>query len=182
MESKAKMFGHPIHPMLIVFPLGLLATSFLFDVIGLLTSDASLARTAFYMIGVGVIIGLAAGIFGLIDWLAIPGRTRAKGIGLLHGLGNLTVLGFFGASWLMRRDAPEAPEAAALILSLLGVALVTVTGWLGGELVNRLGVGVDKGANLNAPNSLSGQSASGHYSHIEPEESEQQYDRTATPT
>lgn len=182
MESKAKMFGHPIHPMLVVFPLGLLTTSFLFDVIGLLTSDSSLARTAFYMIGVGVIAGILAGIFGLIDWLMIPVRTRAKGIGLWHGLGNLVVLGFFGASWLMRRDAPETPEAAALILSLVGVALVTVTGWLGGELVDRLGVGVDKGANLNAPNSLSGQPASSDGLHIDVEESEQQYERTATPT
>jgi hypothetical protein len=68
-------------------------------------------------------------------------------------------LGLFILSWLNRRDAPQSPEAAAFILSFLGGGLTVVTGWLGGELVDRLGVGVDKDANLNAPNSLSGRPA-----------------------
>jgi uncharacterized membrane protein len=159
MESKTKLLGHPIHPMLVGFPIGLLVTSLLFDVIALLTSESSLAVAAFYMIGAGVIGGLVSAVFGLIDWLAIPLRTRAKGIGLWHGLGNVVVVGLFILSWLNRRDAPQAPEAAALILSLLGVGVMGITGWLGGELVDRLGVGVDRGANLNAPNSLSGKPA-----------------------
>jgi uncharacterized membrane protein len=96
-----------------------------------------------------------AAIFGLIDWIAIPLRTRAKGIGLWHGLGNVILLGFFGASWFIRRDTPEAPVAAALVLSVLGMLMSVVTGWLGGELVYRLGVGVDKNADLSAPNSMS---------------------------
>jgi uncharacterized membrane protein len=154
-ESKAKLLGHPIHPMLVVFPLGLLVTSVLFDIIGLLTTETSLTSAAFYMIGVGVVVGVIAAIFGLIDWISIPLRTRAKGIGLWHGLGNALMLGFFGASWFMRRDAPEAPAAAALVLSVLGVLLSAVTGWLGGELVYRMGVGVDKDAALSAPNSMS---------------------------
>ncbi len=124
MESKAKLFGHPIHPMLIVFPLGLLVTSLIFDLIALLTNEASLAVASFYMIGAGVIGGLLAAVFGLIDWLAIPPGTRAKSIGLWHGLGNVLVTGFFILSWFLRRDAPEAPEAPALILSLLGAAHV----------------------------------------------------------
>jgi uncharacterized membrane protein len=159
MESKTKFLGHPIHPMLIVFPLGLFVTSLAFDLIALLTSEASLAFAAFYMIGAGVIGGLVAAVFGLIDWLAIPLRTRAKAIGLWHGLGNVVVLGFFILSWINRREAPQTPQAAALILSLLGVGLSVITGWLGGELVDRLGVGIDKGANLNAPNSMSGRPA-----------------------
>ena len=182
MESKVKLLGHPIHPMLVVFPLGLFITSLFFDLIALLTSETSLALASFYMIGAGAIGGLLAALFGLIDWLAIPVRTRAKAIGLWHGLGNAVVTGFFILSWFLRRDAPAAPEAAALILSLLGVALGAITAWLGGELVDRLAVGVDKGANLNAPSSLSGRpayTADTPETHVRAIESEQ-YDETRT--
>jgi uncharacterized membrane protein len=62
----------------------------------------------------------------------------------------------FAASWLVRRDDPAQPETLAIVLSVAGGALSLVTGWLGGELVDRLGVGVDDGANLNATSSLRG--------------------------
>ena len=88
--------------------------------------------------------------------VVVPVLNGAKTIGALHGLGNVVVLLLFAASWLIRRAVPEAPTTTALILSFGGVALATVTGWLGGELVSRLGVGVDDGANQNAPSSLQG--------------------------
>jgi len=160
MESRVKLFGHPIHPMLIVFPLGLLATSFIFDIIYLVNHNSQWATTAFYLITAGIVGGLLAAVFGFLDWLGIPSNTRAKNIGLIHGLGNVIVVILFIASWLMRRNAPQAPENTALILSFLGILLAVVTGWLGGELVDRLGVGVDRGAHLNSPNSLSGRPAS----------------------
>jgi uncharacterized membrane protein len=95
-------------------------------------------------------------VFGLIDFLAIPGATRAKRIGTIHGVGNVIVVVIFAASWLLRRDDPARPETLAIVLSALAAALATVTGWLGGELVDRLAVGVDDGANLDAPSSLHG--------------------------
>jgi uncharacterized membrane protein len=159
MESRAKLFGHPIHPMLIPFPLGLLATSLVFDVIHRLTGNESWAEVAYWMIVAGIIGGLAAAPFGWIDWFAIPDGTRAKSIGLWHGVGNVVVLALFAVSWLLRRDAPAEPGVLAFVLSLAGVALAVVTGWLGGELVDRLGVGVDRGANLDAPSSLSNRPA-----------------------
>jgi hypothetical protein len=64
-------------------------------------------------------------------------------------------------SWFLRRPAPEHPSGAALALGFIGVALALATGWLGGELVDRLGVGVDSGAHLDAPSSLSGRPARG---------------------
>ncbi len=160
MESRAKLFGHPIHPMLIPFPLGLLATSVVFDIIHRLTGNEPWAEVAYWMIVAGIIGGLAAAPFGWIDWFAIPDGTRAKAIGLWHGVGNVFVLVLFAVSWFLRRDAPDQPELLAFVLSLAGVALAAFTGWLGGELVDRLGVGVDPGANLNAPSSLSGRPAS----------------------
>jgi uncharacterized membrane protein len=159
MESKAKLLGHPIHPMLIVFPLGLLATSLIFDIIALAADNATLFIASYWMIAAGVIGGLLAAIFGLVDWLAIPNKTRAKEIGLWHGVGNVIVTALFAISWFLRRPAPDHPPATALLLSVIAVGMALVTGWLGGELVNRLGVGVDDGAHVNSPSSLSGRPA-----------------------
>jgi uncharacterized membrane protein len=154
MESRAQLFGHPIHQMLIVFPLGLLATALLFDIGFLATSDSSWSEISYWMIAAGIMGGLVAAPFGFIDWLAIPAGTRAKRVGALHGLGNVVVLALYGGSWLMRMDAPGDPNSVALLLSFSGGALALLTGWLGGELVDRLAIGVAAGANVNAPSSL----------------------------
>lgn len=159
MESRAKVAGHPLHQMLIVFPLGLLATAVIFDVIFLVTDDPTWAQASFYMIGAGVIAGLIAAVPGTIDWLAIPRGTRAKRIGLIHGVGNVVVVALFALSWFLRRDNPTLPPTEAVVAGLIGAGISVVTGWLGGELVDRLGVGVDDGAHLDAPSSLTSQSA-----------------------
>jgi uncharacterized membrane protein len=159
MESKAKLLGHPIHPMLITFPLGLLGMGVIFDLIHVIADEPQLARAAYYMIAAGILSGLLAALFGAIDWFAIPSGTRAKQVGLVHGLGNVVNVVIFAIAWLLRRDTPHDPEAATIILELIALVGALGTAWLGGELVNRLGVGVDHGANLNAPNSLSGRSA-----------------------
>jgi uncharacterized membrane protein len=156
MESRAKLFGHPIHPMLIPFPLGLLTTSVVFDVIYLLTGDEKWSGISFWMIAAGVIGGLAAAVFGLIDWLAIPSGTRAKAVGMWHGTTNVVVVTLFVVNWLLRADAPGNPGTVAFVLSFVAVGLASLGGFLGGELVVRLGVGVAEGAHLNAPSSLSG--------------------------
>jgi uncharacterized membrane protein len=156
MESRAKAFGHAIHPMLIVLPLGLLATAVVFDVLYFLTDNGNFSIAAGFAIGAGVIGGLLAAVFGLVDWLAIPNGTRAKRIGMLHGVGNVVVVALFAVSWVLRYQADSWDTTAAeFILGLVGLALAGVTGWLGGELVQRLGVGVDAAADLDAPSSLS---------------------------
>ena len=155
MESRAKLFGHALHPMLIVFPLGLLSTAVIFDIVGLITSESRWYELAYYLIAAGVIGGLAAASAGWLDWAAIPARTRAKRIGLVHGVGNVAVLGLFALSWLIRRGVPVPPPTEAVVASIVGLGLALVTAWLGGELVERLGVGVDEGAHLDAPSSLS---------------------------
>lgn len=159
MESRAKFLGHAIHPILIVFPFGLLATGVVFDVIYLIWGNPTFATVAYWMIAAGIIGGLLAAPFGWIDWFAIPSGTRAKSIGLWHGATNMIVVLLFIGSWWLRSDAPERPEMTASILSFAGAGLAMIGGWLGGELVERLGVGVDDGANLDAPNSLSNSSA-----------------------
>jgi uncharacterized membrane protein len=150
-----KFAGHPVHPMLIVFPLGLLATAVIFDIIHLVSGNAQWTVVAYYMIGAGIIGGLAAAVFGWLDWIAIPRGTRARRIGLWHGIGNVVVLALFILSWVLRRESPEIPPTGAIVAGLTGVVIALVTAWLGGELVDRLGVGVDDGAHLDSPSSLS---------------------------
>jgi uncharacterized membrane protein len=155
MESKVKSMGHPMHPMLVNFPLGLLVTAAIFDIVHLITGNGYWSEVAFWMIAAGLIGGLIAAAVGIIDWFAIPAGTRAKAVGLWHGGGNIVILALFIVSWFIRLPAQGSPSIIAYVLSFLGAALLGATGWLGGELTMRLGVGVDAGANLNAPSSLS---------------------------
>ena len=160
MESRAKILGHPIHQMLVPFPLGLLGMAAIFDVIASVRESPNLFIASCYMICAGIIAALLAAVFGLIDYLGIPNGTRAKRIGRMHGIGNLIVVGLFIASWYLRHESMEQPPLAAIVCAVAGLAIAGVTGWLGGELVDRLGVGVDDGAHLNAPSSLSSLPAS----------------------
>jgi uncharacterized membrane protein len=160
MESRAKLLGHPVHPMLIVLPLGLFIAAVIFDGLHLWRRSATFAAVAYWNIAAGVVGGLLAAVFGLIDWFAIPAGTRAKRIGLLHGGSNVVVVLIFAVVWLMRGERPDtAPTTTLFLLEVVALALGSVAGWLGGELVDRLGVGVDDGAHLNAPSSLSGRPA-----------------------
>lgn len=161
MEARAKFLGHSIHQMLIVFPLGLLATAVVFDIIGLIITGTQWAEISFWLITLGIISGLVAAVFGLADWTIIPAGTRAKRVGTLHGLGNVVVVGLFFVSWLLRLHPGHQPGVVAYVCAFAGAGLALITGWLGGELVTRLGVGVADGANVNAPSSLSGRPAHG---------------------
>jgi uncharacterized membrane protein len=154
MESRAKLLGHPIHQMLIVFPVGLLATASAFDLIHVLADSRAMVSAAYWTLSAGLVGALVAMPFGTIDWLAIPADTRAKRIGAMHGIGNVVVSLLYVASWFLRPDSVTPPGTAALALSFVGAGLLLVTGWLGAELVSRLGVGVTDRATLNTPSSL----------------------------
>ncbi|GAA5180011.1 DUF2231 domain-containing protein [Rugosimonospora acidiphila] len=158
MQTRAKAMGHQIHPMLVAFPLGLLGTGVIFDIVFLITGRTGFEIAAAYTIGAGVIGGLLAALFGAIDAASIPSRTRAKRIGLLHGLGNVAALALFAISWVLREQATAwHASTLALILSFVGIVVLAGTAWLGGELVERLGIGVAPDADVNSPSSLSSQ-------------------------
>jgi len=161
MNRNVKFLGHPVHQQLIFFPLGLFVTAAAFDLISL-TGDARWTQMAFYMIGAGILTGLVAALFGLMDWIQVPDGTRARRIGAFHGVGNLLVVLLFIASFFLRWPNPAAAPMLAYWFSYAAAILVLITGWLGGELVDRLGVGVDPGANVNAPNSLETESEMSH--------------------
>ncbi|SCL17050.1 DUF2231 domain-containing protein [Micromonospora inyonensis] len=155
MESRLKVLGHPVHPMLVMFPFGLLVTAVFFDVVDTLGGSAVFGEIAYWNITVGLVMGLLAAIAGTFDLLAIPAGTRAKRVALTHAAANLAVILLFAAVWAVRFNAESRAAGGALIaIEVVALAILGVSGWLGGELVDRLGVGVDPEAGLDASSSL----------------------------
>lgn len=146
MSSRASFRGHPIHPMLIPFPIGLLVFSFVADLIFLWRGNPVWEdNIAFYTLLAGIIGGAAAAIPGLIDWATLTDRETVKTANW-HARVNVITLGVFivsfylrttsGASWIS--SSPTLP----IILSLIVVIGLTIAGWLGGELVFKHRVGI----------------------------------------
>ncbi|SBT54072.1 DUF2231 domain-containing protein [Micromonospora narathiwatensis] len=160
MESRLKVLGHPLHPMLVMFPVALLITAVIFDVVDAAGGPNYLAEAAYWNIAVGLIGGLLAAAAGSVDLFALPAGTRAKRVGLTHAAANLAVILLFAAVWVVRLNADSRAAGGALIaIEVVAVAILGIGAWLGGELVDRLGVGVDQEADLNAPSSLRPSSA-----------------------
>jgi uncharacterized membrane protein len=103
MEGKVKNFGHAAHPILVVFPLGIFATTVVFDAIGRATGNGQWLEAFFRIIAAGIIGGLISALFGSIDYQAIPSKTRAKRIGIWRGLGNAAVVLLFHL-WNMKYE------------------------------------------------------------------------------
>ena len=155
MESRVKLLGHPVHQMLVPVPAGLFIVGAILDIAGVFSSAAWIATVSYWNIGLGIISGLAAALFGWADWSKIPRDTRAKRVGLLHGIGNGIAVLLFALAFLMRsQEVQNHASPGSLAIEVFSMLLLGVTAWLGGELVDRLGVGVDDGAHLNAPSSL----------------------------
>jgi uncharacterized membrane protein len=146
MESRAKLLGHPVHQMLIPFPIGAFALSVAFDGLHGLTNNPEHARAARSTLGVGLVTAALVIPFGFIDWRAITPGTRAKKIGVLHAVGNAAMLALFGASRVHRSH--DRPSSSAKLLSLTAFLLSGATAWLGGELVSRHGIGVRNDASM----------------------------------
>lgn len=156
MRARVRAAGHAVHPMLIVFPLGLFITGFVFDVVQLLTGNVTFGQVGFWTITGGLIGAVLAALCGVIDWLGVPTGTRARGVGLWHGLLNVVTVVLFLISWFIRLDRPDhAVSGGLIVLEVLAVGVLTAAAWLGGELVERHGIGVDADAHPDAPSSLS---------------------------
>src|SRR5438477_9955181 len=106
MAGRINFLGHPVHPMLIVFPLGLLPAAVACDVVFLIRGGALWAHMAYWLIVGGILSGLVAAICGFADWLGWENGTRAKRLGLCHAGVMDTVLALFASSWRVRRPAP----------------------------------------------------------------------------
>lgn len=147
MRSKASIGGHPIHPMLIPFPLALWTTSFVVDVLFYFTRHSTLLVIAKFMIAAGCLAGVAAAVPGIIDWLAVKDGEVKKAANW-HARLNVIALIVFTVSLFLRMGNYSELVGRRLtipfLLSLLGVILIAISGWLGGELVFRYGVGQER--------------------------------------
>ncbi len=142
LTSRASINGHPIHPMLIAFPIAFLLGALASDAGFWWTSDPFWARASLWLAGAGLVTGLLAAVFGLIDFLAIP-PVRSMPSAWVHFLGNATALLLTLWSVLHRLDDPVAAVLPlGIILSAIVAAILGVTGWLGGELSYRHRVAV----------------------------------------
>lgn len=140
--STAAIRGHPIHPMLVPFPIAFLIAAFATDLALWATGDPSWASASVWLLGAGFVTGLLAAGAGLIDFVTVH-RVRHKTVGWVHALGNATALVIAGINWAQRlADTAGAVVPWGVAMSLLVVAILGVTGWAGGELAYRYRVGV----------------------------------------
>jgi len=156
-----KLLGHPVHPMLIVFPVGLLVTAVVFDAVDLFGGAPTFGTVAFWNIAAGLVGAVLAALTGLADWLKLPAGTRAKRVGLQHAGLNTVVLVLFAIAWFARLGADDhAASVVLFVLEVVAIAVASVSAWLGGELAYKMGIGVEPDAHPDAPSSLSGPAVS----------------------
>ena len=144
MRSPASIANHPIHPMIVVFPIALWIFSLICDLVALNVSTSAVWFTvAFYTMVGGFVGALAAAVPGLIDLLYYKGGAPpVKKIALTHMTINLTAVVLYGVNIWLRASGQENMTLPVL-LSVMGVCSIAVSGWLGGQMVHVYGVGVE---------------------------------------
>jgi len=142
MHTPASFKGHPIHPMLVVFPIGLWGFSLIADLVHYWGFGGfTWSLVAYYTMAGGVVGALLAAVPGLIDLLALE-DPKARRIGMAHMAINLVAVALYVVN-LFIRGSENYNSTTAVALSVTGVALLSVSGWLGGELVYVYGVAVE---------------------------------------
>jgi uncharacterized membrane protein len=154
-ESRVRAMGHPLHPMLVTLPIGLWTSAVVFDLIEMISNNAVFGQVAYWNIVAGLIGAALSAVTGLVDWTGVPANTRAKRVGLLHGGLNTLVVLLFLVAWLVRMDNPQHMVSGVVFaMEVVAIGVASVSAWYGGELVERLGIGVYDDANPDAPSSL----------------------------
>jgi uncharacterized membrane protein len=140
MRTPASIAGHPIHPMIVPLAIGGFLLSFVFDIVCFVTGATDpWASVAYYTMIGGIVGALIAAVFGLIDLVSLP-KGPVKRVGYTHMGLNLFIVVLFMCNALMRHD--ETGGNLPYWLSGIGVALLVVSGWLGGKMVYEASVGV----------------------------------------
>jgi uncharacterized membrane protein len=146
MQTRASIARHPIHTMLVPIPLGLFVGALVFDLLYVSHRNPSWAITAFWDIGLGIVGACLAALPGVVDYLTLGGANRR--LATWHLVFNLSAVVVFLLNFLARTVSGRAvigpSMAIPLVLTVLGMALLLVGGWLGGELVYRRRVGVEE--------------------------------------
>jgi uncharacterized membrane protein len=141
-QSRAAIFGHPIHPMLVPFPIAFLPGALVTDIVFQQTGNAFWAEASFWLLCAGIATALLAAVFGLIDFASLR-PARAHGAGWIHALGNVAAVALSAVNlWLRFGDPRDAIMPVGMVLSAAVALLLGVTGWYGGELAYRHRIGV----------------------------------------
>jgi len=154
-KSTAQIGGHPIHPMLIPFPITCLVGALVTDILFLNSGDRGFAIASQWLIGFGIGTGLLAAVFGLIDYMG-DDRIRRLGVALQHMLANVTAVAVSIINFAIRLDDPTDVGSLGVYLSVAVVLILLYSGWLGGHMVYRHRVAVQE-----TPDRYSGSEASG---------------------
>jgi uncharacterized membrane protein len=142
MKSTAHIGGHPVHPMLIPYPFALLSSSVAFDIGANVARRPSWSQTARHLVFAGLGSAVVAAVPGIVDYFGtVPARTRARRDATYHAVCNVSALVCFGLAAARRRDDGRLPDGG-VALALLGTGLLSLGGWLGGELVYQQHIGV----------------------------------------
>jgi nitrite reductase/ring-hydroxylating ferredoxin subunit/uncharacterized membrane protein len=142
MQSHASIKGHPIHPMLIVYPFAFLTGAFGFNAVAAASKNRDLRIVGDYLVPTGIAAGLLAAVPGILDYLnSVPPKSSGKERATKHALLNVSALALFATSWLLGRNRQRT--AAPLALQGVASGLISVAGFLGGTLVYRNQIGVD---------------------------------------
>jgi uncharacterized membrane protein len=144
-HSTARIAGHPLHPMIIPFPIAFFVSALATDLVFLSTGRPGFAEASVWLLGAGIAMALLAAVFGFIDFLGDRG-VRALRHAWWHMIGNLTAVGLEAVNLYLRTDrgAEAGVAGAGVLLSAIVVALLLFNGWMGWELVYRHHVGVSE--------------------------------------
>lgn len=143
MKSKASIKSHPLHPLLIAFPIAFFTGTFLFHIAGWIANHSALLQTAYYLNAAGIAFALLAAIPGLIDFLyTVPPKSSGRKRAAKHGITNFIMVLIFTAAFFYRRNADASP-VIVLAMEMAGIVLMSIAGWMGGTLVYRNQIGVD---------------------------------------
>ena len=133
MSTPASIARHPIHPILVAFPIGLWVFSVVADLVSHLGWGGAIWKdVAFYTLGGGIVGALLAAIPGFIDFLSIT-QARARQVGIIHLVSNVIALVIFGASFWLRWIGVVG--FLPVLFSIVGLVALSAAGWFGGELV-----------------------------------------------
>lgn len=137
MLSGVRRLGHSIPPTLVVFPLGMLSTSVIFDFAHLIGGSEVFSTIAYWAIMSGLTAGLAIAVLGFVDWLMLPTGTRAKKRASIHLIAYTFVLVIYSFSAYARNNDPQNPEIAATLFATFGAGIALFGATLGAELAGK---------------------------------------------
>ena len=140
-SSRIALAGHPVHAMLVTFPIALIVATLGADIFWWLLADPFFARVGLWTSGWGFGMGVLSAVAGTVELLAGPG-IRRNPASWSHAVAAMTLLAVIGANWGWRLINPEAILPWGLLLSAGGLVLVGIAGWQGGRLVFEHGIGI----------------------------------------